>query len=214
MDDLNKRLVELEAVEKVRPDATYTVDPPDRIRIEFMNEPALTREVEIRSDGMVTLPHLEDVYVAGMTTIEIREMLEELYAEFYKEPRLLVAVTAFRSKHIFVYGEVGSRGRQAFTGRQHISDVIGQAGGVTRRAAPRRVRVIRGDPEDPEVYRVNLNALLLHGDRLQDVSIAENDVVYVPPNALAWVGYQADNLLFPFRGIIGLMGVYRTIEGD
>ncbi|MFW6119021.1 MAG: polysaccharide biosynthesis/export family protein [Planctomycetota bacterium] len=211
--ELNKRLTSLEAVSKLPPNATYTVDPPDIIRIEFLNQPELTREVELRSDGMVTLPYLEDVEVGGMTTVEIREKLEDLYAAYYKEPRILVSVASFRSKHLYVYGEVGSEGTQSYTGYQHISDVIGQAGGVTRRAAPGRVKVIRGDPEDPEVYKVDLDALLFEGDRLQDVSLAENDVVYVPPNRLAWVGYQMDNLLFPFRGVLSVLSTVRNVQG-
>jgi len=211
--ELNKRLTSLQAVTKVPPNAGYTVDPPDVISVEFLNETELTRNVEVRSDGMVTLPYLEDVKVGGMTTVEIREKLEDLYAAYYKEPKILVSVSSYRSKHLYIYGEVGSRGSQAYTGYQHVSDVIGQAGGITRRAAPGRVKVIRGDPEDPEIYRVDLDALLFEGDRLEDVSLAENDVVYVPPNRLAWVGYQMDNLLFPFRGILSLLGTVRTVEG-
>ncbi|MGD2174283.1 MAG: polysaccharide biosynthesis/export family protein [Candidatus Brocadiaceae bacterium] len=205
LGDLNRRLVSLAEVSKKAPNAPYIVDPPDTIRVEFVDEPQLTREVQLRSDGFVTLPLLEDVHLAGRTTPEIRERLEELYAKFYKEPQILVTVTQFRSKHIYVYGEVGRQGQIPYTGYQTLSDAIGTAGGVTRRAAWGRVKVIRGDPEDPEVFSVDLDDLVLDGDTRWDVSLAENDVIYVPPTVLAWIGYQIESLLFPTRGVTSLV---------
>lgn len=210
--DVNRRLTSLAVVRKKPPDATYVVDPPDSIRVEFLNEPGLTRDVQLRSDGCVSLAHLEDVKVGGMTTVQIRRKLEELYTKYYKEPLILVTVTAYRSKHVYVYGEVGREGQVAYTGTQTVSDVIGSVGGVTRRAARGRVKVVRGDPDEPEVFKVDLNELILDGDTRQDVSLAENDVVYVPPTVLAWVGYQIDSLLFPFRSILSGVVTARAVS--
>lgn len=210
--DINRRLTSLEAVAKKPPDAAYVVDPPDTIRVEFMNETGLTRDVQVRSDGCVTLPHVQDVEVVGLTALEIRDRLEELYAKYYKEPQILVSVTQFRSKHIYVYGEVRREGTIPYTGSQTVADAIGTAGGITRRAARGRVKVIRGDPVAPEIFKVDLDDLILEGDVRQDVSLAENDVVYVPPNVLAWLGYQIDNVLFPFRGLLSAAATAETIS--
>jgi len=206
------RLTSIEAVAKKPPDARYVVDPPDTIRVEVLSEePPLVREVTLRQDGCITLPNLEDVKVGGLTTLEIREKLESLYSKYYHEPEVLVTVTAYRSKRIFVYGEVGRQGAIPYTGSQTIMDAIGAVGGVTIRAARSRVKVIRGDPLDPEVFEVDLDELLLHGDMLYDVSLAENDVVYVPPNLFARVGYAMDNLLFPFRGLLSAITTGQAI---
>ena len=123
-------------------------------------------------------------------------------------------VTGYNSKHLYVYGEVGREGQVAYTGMQTVSSVIGEVGGVTRRAATGRVRVIRGDPDKPDMFEVDLGALLFEGETRQDVSLAENDVVYVPPTRWAWVGYQIEALLFPFRSALGAVGVMRTVSGD
>jgi polysaccharide export outer membrane protein len=209
---LNGRLTSLEMIRKRPADAEYVVEPPDVIKVEALDEPALTRSVQLRQDGMIVLPLLEEVHVAGMTTAQIRQKLEDLYSTYYKEPQLLVTVEAYRSKHITVYGEVRRQGAQAYTGYQTVADAVGQAGGVTWRSAPTRVRVIRGDPDAPEIYKVNLKKLLLKGDTRQDVSLAENDVVYVPPNLLAWLAYQIDNILFPFRGALSAVGSAESLS--
>jgi len=211
--DINKRLVSLDDLAKKPADATYVVDPPDAIRVEFLSaDGPPARDLTVRSDGCVTLPFVEDVEVAGMTTLEIRTKLESLYERFYRDPQILVSVIGYNSKHVYVYGEVGRQGRVPYTGTQTVSDVIGAVGGFTYRAAPTRVRVVRGDPKRPDIFRVNLKELIYEGDLRQEVSLAENDVVRVPPNALAWVGYQLDLVLWPFRSAIGALGMGQTVQ--
>ncbi len=212
--DLNARLTSLEMVSKKPPDATYVVDPPDSIYIEFGNEPGLNVTERLRQDGVVMLPHVGEVKLAGMTTKQIQQKLEDIYAEYYKEPQFTVKVAEYRSKHLYVYGEVRSEGTQAYTGYQTLSDVIGAAGGLTQRAWARKTKVVRGDPEHPDVFRADLRALIRGGDTTQDVSLAENDVVYVPPTPLAWIGYRINEVLFPFRSAFSAVGMYRTVEGD
>jgi protein involved in polysaccharide export with SLBB domain len=148
---------------------------------------------------------VQDVEVAGMTTNQIRQKLEELYGKYYKEPEILVTVQYYRSKKIFVYGEVRRVGPYPYTGYQTVIDAMGLAGGVTNRAAWGRVTVTRGDPENPQVFKVDLGKLLLSGDTRYDVTLAENDVVYVPPTALAWLGYQIQSLLFPTSSAVSLI---------
>ncbi len=208
--DYSKRLTSLDMVKKRPPDALYTVDPPDQIMVEFTGQPDMTRSVVLRSDGRVTLPLLGDVLVAGKTSKEIQDLLTDAYAKFYKEPQLLVSVTGYNSKHIYVYGEVGHQGSIPYTGYTTVRDVIGDVGGVTSRAASGRIKVVRGDPDDPEIFKVDLDAMIDEGDTLQDVSLAENDIVYVPPTVLAWVGYQVDQLLFPFRSVISAIFTVNT----
>jgi len=204
--DLNKRLTSLDIVQKKEPNLTYVVDPPDVLRIEFLDMPTESRTVVVRSDGCITLPYLEDVPVGGLTTLQIREKLEKLYQRYYTEPRILVTVIGYNSKRVYVYGEVGRQGALPYTGTQTVADVIGAVGGVTTRAAAWRVRVIRRDVDHPEIYKVNLVKLLREGQGRQDVSLAEDDVIYVPPTWLAWFAYQIEQILFPFSGVQRAVG--------
>ncbi len=212
--DINKRIASIQTVSKKPPNATYVVDPPDSIHIEFLNETSLSRGAQLRQDGVVTLPHVGETDLAGMTTKQIEQKLVELYRKYYDAPAFVVKVTDYRSKHFYVYGEVRNEGQKPYTGSQTLSDAIGAAGGLTKFAAEGRVKVIRGDPEEPEVYRADLGELIYDGDTRQEVSLAENDVVYVPPTWLAWVGYQIDQLLFPFRGVLSLMGTARSVSAS
>lgn len=207
---INRRLTSLRMVSKKPPDAEYVVDPPDVLQLEFSNMEEQGRTARLRQDGTITLPLLREVKVAGMTPEEIRKKLETQYAQYYKDPQVLVSVAQHASKFVFIYGEVGRQGRVPYSGYTTVSDLIGQVGGVSRRAAIGRVKVIRGDPDDTEVFSVDLDELVMEGNVWQNVSLAENDVVYVPPTIPAWIGYQIEAVLFPFRSVLGAAA---TAEG-
>jgi len=198
----------LDRSRKHLPNATYVLDPPDSFQVEALApEELATRQVTIRQDGVVALPLVGEVFVQGLTPMQVKEKLEKEYSRYYKDVDLLITVTRRTSKKVFIYGEVGRTGSIPYTGEQTIADLIGQVGGFTHRAAPTRVRVIRAGPEETEKFKVNLKALLLKGDTDQNVYLAEDDVVYVPPNVFAWVGYQIDNMLWPFRSLLSGVGV-------
>ncbi len=209
---MRERILDLRATERHSPNADYVVDPPDELRIEFLadEDRYLNRDVTVRQDGCITLLLLDDVQVDGMTPMSIADKLEERYSEFIKEPRILVTVTAYRSKRIFVTGEVGRQGSIPYTGQQTVADALGEVGGLTRRAWLAHAKVIRGDVDDPEIYAIDLNELLFAGDMKQNIMLAEDDHLRVPPNPFAWAGYQLDNLLYPFRSILS---TFSTGEG-
>jgi len=210
--EFSRRMPVESLARKVQPNAEYVVDPPDSVRIEFPDDPDLSSSATLRSDGVITLRLVGDVHVARLTTEQIRQKLEELYATYYKDPRVVVTVTAYRSKHYWLYGEVARPGQRPYTGYETVRDAIGAAGGVTRRAAWTRAKVIRGDLEDPEVYGVNLKKLIRGGDTSRDILLAENDVIYVPPTVLAMIGYQIQNLLFPARPAAALIATPATFS--
>ena len=212
IDNLNERLVSLEEVSKKPPNATYIIEPPDTIQVQVMGEPGATTEAQVRQDGIVNLAHLGETKVAPMTTEELRKKLEKEYEEYFKEPEVKVQVTGYNSKSIYVYGEVNNPGPQEYTGFQTLSEAIGDARGVTRRADYNEVKVVRADPEEPEVYWADLNKLIYEGKAKQDVSLAPSDVVYVRPSALAWVGYQVEKLMFPFQSLFSGVRTYETVE--
>ena len=209
--DINKRITSIDVVTKKPPDAEYVVDPPDEIRVEFLTDASATRTVVLRSDGRVTLPHLEDIKVSGLTTIQIREKLETLYSRFYKDPRILVTVTRHSSKHVYVYGEVRRPGAIPYTGTMTVSDLMGKVGGYSTRAAAWRARAVRRDAEHTDIFRVNLRKLMYAGDITQEVSLAEDDILYVPPTCFAWVGYQIESLIFPFTGATSARGTFSSL---
>ncbi len=213
--DVNQRIIQLNSVAKKDPNATYVVEAPDQLSIEAAGLPELTRAVTVRHDGCITMPLLQDIKIGGKTPVEIKKLLEEKYSKYYTDVGFIVTVTGYHSKRIFVYGEVAGRtGAIPYTGDITVADVIGQVGGFTHRASPRRVVVARQGLKEPARFKVDLRKLLYQGDARQNVMLAENDVIYVPPNWLAWVGYKLDLILWPLRGAESGIATSESLGGN
>jgi len=167
--------------------------------IEVEGNPDLNRQVTVAPDGSISLRLLGDVYVMGLTVQEIRGKIAELYDQYVPGPRVEVTIVENRSARIYVLGQVTRPGLQPYFGQQTLLDAISAAGGCTQRAAPKRILVVRGDPENPQVFRINLNDIMAKGRADLNIFLAQNDVVFVPPNAFARIGFAIDNILFPFQ---------------
>ncbi len=122
---------------------TYVLEPPDSISIEVSDNADLTRTCVIRPDGNITFPMLGDIYIEGLTPLQVREFMTKLLSRFLKNPELTVTLAGYNSKRIIIWRE--SLGAQVlpFTGDMTVLDAVAQAGGIHVEEAPRRVRVIR-----------------------------------------------------------------------
>jgi len=182
----------------------YTVYPPDEIKIDIRPETDLSTTTTVRPDGRISIAILGDVEVEGLTPAQIDEKVTKALSQFVRNVDVTVTVTRFLSKRYYVIGEVFRQGDYPFTGEISAWEAVAMAGGYTRRAALGSSRVVRGDPEHPQVIRVNLARVALKGEVNRDVILQENDVVYVPPDIFAKAGYFFERILFPFSSILGL----------
>lgn len=187
----------------------YRIGPPDRIKIHVRDNPDLSTETAVRPDGYITFPfsELHDVYVEGLTPIQLSKKLETDLSKYIRPENLdvTVEVTAFLSRKIYVFGEVGAQGAQPFTGEVTVLDALASARAHTRRSAERRILLVRGDPVNPEIFKINIKKIIEDADTAQNLLLRQDDVLYVPPNIFARVGYAIDNVLWPFRSVLGAM---------
>lgn len=179
----------------------YRVAPPDALTIYSKRVREIHNNAQtIRPDGMVVLPLLGEVFVAGMTCEEISEDLTELAATFYEDADVTVRVSSFASKKIFVFGEVGRPGPYAYDGTNRVLTTLAQAQ-PSRLADPSRIAVLRPN-EDGELIRrmtINLDDMVKRGDTSLDAVLEEGDIIWVPPNPLAKVGLAFQQLLLPIQ---------------
>ena len=82
-------------------------------------------------------------------------------------------------------------------------EAIGQVGGETIFARTGKIRVIRAAGAESAVYTVDLNAIRA-GDQSTNMLLRSGDIVYVPPNVFARIGYAMNALLLPFQPFMGV----------
>ena len=131
----------------------------------------------VDSDGVVSLPLLEDVHLAGLTQKEAAKKIETGYDHYlnYSKVRLQVL-----SKRAYIIGEIKKAG--AFSlGNEELTllQAIAQAGDFTSTANRKKIFIIRSAQNGAERIMVDLTDenSLTHANLM----IRPNDIVYVMP---------------------------------
>ena len=209
----------------------YIVEPPDLLIIELLEGlpgRQLQGEHLVRPDGKVSLGFYGDVYVAGLTTGQIKEKLiihlreyltdqglglvtwEEASKKYVdvepaKSSRLFVDVAAYNSKVYYVQGDVGSPGRLPITGNETVLDAIQYAGGLTATAAPQNIRLVRPAPPGAsceQVLPVNLAAIVNAGDSTTNYQLMPGDRIVVYRDPIVRTTVFLDRLASPFNTVL------------
>lgn len=186
----------------VRPgNATYIVGSPDQLFVTILPDPVIERTAVVRPDGMISIDLIGDVNASGRTVEEIGKEIEERVSRFKRDARATVSVVSSQSIAVTVFGEVRDPGTFPLTSDTRVSEAIGLRGGTTIFGSKHKIRLIRTNGEATEVFIVDL-ANIQSGDLSSNMMMRGGDMLVVPPNVLAKIGYGLQVLLFPFQQIL------------
>ena len=156
----------------------YVIGPRDELSIRVWQEPDLAADVEVRLDGKISFPLLDDVQAAGLTAVELKGVISERLAEYITAPHVTVIVRSIRSKVVYLLGEIQREGAVPYQPDMRVVDAISMAGGFNPFSGKDRVKIIRRTEEgtaqeflfDYDAYvrgkSLDQNILLLPGDRI------------------------------------------------
>ncbi len=134
----------------------------------------------VEYDGLVKVPTLGRVSVAGLTIKESEKLLEEKYAQFYQKPFVLVKVT---NRRVVVFtsgstkGEVLNIDNEKFT----LIEALAQAGGIDDFSKAYQIKLLRGNLENPQVYKFNISSI--EEMKKANMVLQANDIIYVDKRA-------------------------------
>jgi polysaccharide export outer membrane protein len=156
----------------------YRIGNGDVLQISVWGEAELTKTVTVRPDGKISLPLINEVHVAGLTSLEAQALLNQRFAQYIRNPQASVSVSEIRSNLVYVTGRVRRPGAYPLAGSLNVVQLIARAGGLVNRAKEKHVYVLR----QPGGSRVNVNYQDViegrHGSR--DVELQAGDTVVVP----------------------------------
>jgi len=157
----------------------YRVGIGDLLQIEVYDEPDLTKEVRVLTDGNISFPLLGSVKAAGLTVTNLEEEIKRRLGEKYLvSPQVTVFVKEF--SRVFVFGEVKNPGSFPLYGEMTVFEAVTLAGGFTEVANTSKVKVIRREQDGREVtFNVNIENLTKKGDVSEDKELQANDRVIV-----------------------------------
>lgn len=160
--------------------APYLVGKGDLLEIVTWKEPDFSREVQVRIDGKISFPLVEDMAAAGRTTGEIEEELHEKLSEYVTHPVVSVSVKEALSQRYYIVGEVLEPGEYPLQKGVSVMQAFALAGGFTEWARKNDIVLIRRDGDREKSIPISFDEIVEKGALDQNVLLKAEDVLVVP----------------------------------
>jgi polysaccharide biosynthesis/export protein len=192
----------------------YYVGIGDAIVIQDRIHPEYNGVQEtVRMDGVVTLPEVGEVYINGLSPDEITQVIQLKFEQYINDTSgMSVRVLGANSKRYYIAGLPPRPTRSfPFTGDLLLIDAIERGTVDEILVDTERIRVMRGDPENPLVIECNFEDIIERGLTRDNILIRENDVIYLTPSIVGWMTYGVSLLVAPLKPIQQLLFGWNNI---
>jgi polysaccharide export outer membrane protein len=187
----------------------YQIGPEDILKVTVYGHEDLTQTVVVQSDGTFVFPLIGRVKGGDLTPKELERKITVLLSQgFIRNPQVTVIVQEYRSKTIFVVGEIARPGTYPLSGSRTLVEALAKAGPTTSNAGG-EVVIVRphGEVQGPvlpnqvgegpasasaEVIRVNMPDIQA-GDLSKNILLRPNDTVFVPLAPKVFVSGEVRN---------------------
>jgi polysaccharide export outer membrane protein len=159
----------------------YEIGAGDILGITTWKEPDFTREeVLVRLDGKITFPLLNDVLAAGLTTMDLKRVIENGLKDYISNPVVTVNVRQPLSKRFYILGEVRRTGEYPLVKHLTVLQAFALAGGFTEWASKKEIILLRQENGKEKIYRINYKEITKGKDLSQNLKIKTDDTIIVP----------------------------------
>jgi polysaccharide biosynthesis/export protein len=165
------------------PSSEYIIGPGDKLNIFVWRNPELSVTVDVRPDGRLSIPLVEDVVAIGKTPTQLARELEQRLAKYIKEPVVTVIAESFVgpfNEQVRVIGEASQPRAIPFRTDMTVLDAMIEVGGLTRYAAGNDTVIVRTVAGKPTTYSVHLDDLIKDGDVSSNVALQPGDILIIP----------------------------------
>lgn len=165
-------------------ESDYRIGSDDALSIFVWRNPDLSTTVNVRPDGKITVPLIEDLPATGKTPTQLARDIEKRLGTYIQDPIVTVIMTGFVGPlpdRIRVVGEATTPQALSYRSTMTLLDVMISVGGITDFAAGNRATITRNVANGKQKqYRIRLDDLLRDGDMTANVNIKPGDIIVVP----------------------------------
>jgi len=159
------------------PPESYRIGPEDVLQVSVWKNMDISRSVVVRPDGKISLPLVNDVQAAGLTPLELRDVLTKKLADYMPTPEVSIIVSDIKSFKVSVIGEVPRPGRYELKGWTTVLDVLALAGGFTQFASRSNIVILQSDGKTMKRIPFNYNKV---ASGQENFYLRNGDIVLVP----------------------------------
>jgi polysaccharide export outer membrane protein len=173
----------------------YALGKDDIVGITVFGHDDLAQTELIQADGTIDFPLIGRIPAQGLTPRELEQRLAEALRAFVRSPQVSVTVQEYRSKTVFVVGEVARPGMYPLSGNMSVMEALAKAGAsggvgvevlIVRPSGEVAGPVLPAEGVTAEILRVDLRDIQM-GQLQKNIPLRPNDTVFVGPPAKVFV---------------------------
>lgn len=158
----------------------YTIGEQDSLMIVVWKEPDLSGPAVVRPDGKITVPLANEVYVIGLTPLQLQNLLIEKLKPFVNAAQVTVTVRDIKSYKVYLIGQVARQGEFQINNSTTVFQVIAEAGGLGEFAKRKKIYVLRNVNGKQVRYPFNYDEVIQGKNVQQNIGLQRGDTIVVP----------------------------------
>ena len=170
---------------KELPGEEYVIGPLDQLNIFVWRNPELSSKVQVRPDGRITTPLVNDMSAVGKTPAQLADDMKKALGEYVKNPIVSVIVENFSgtySQQVRIVGATEKPASISYRANMTLLDAMIAVGGLSQYAAGNKARLVRYDRASGKQseFSLQISNLLKKGDSSANVRLEPGDVIIIP----------------------------------
>lgn len=160
-------------------------------------------------DGRINLSTYGQVYVAGLTLNQARQVIEQHLSQYLEAPQVAVDVFAYNSKTYYVITQGAGQGDDVtefpITGNETVLDAIAQLGGLSQLSST-RIFIARPAPNGvgcEQILPVNWMEISRGGSTATNYQLMPKDRLYIAEDPFVRFNAMVFKFTQPFERMFG-----------
>lgn len=164
----------------------YIIGPEDILEITVWKNADLSKQVQVRPDGRISLPLLGDISAVAKTPTQLVEEISSGLKAYMENPTISIIVKEVNSYQIYVLGEVNHPGKFPLKSKTTLLQGITVAGGFTAMAARNKIVVFRfaKDGEGLTKLKASYDDIVVRDGSNQNIELKPGDQIVVPSETM------------------------------
>ena len=132
---------------------------------------------KVRLDSTIKVPLIGKIPVVGLTLGELEKKIENILKSQFNSPFAIVQIS---NRRVYLF-QGGNQAQIVFLNNENsnLFEILATAGGVSEESNASRIKLIRGDLENPEIYLIDLSSI--DGIKTANLSLKAGDIIYIDP---------------------------------
>jgi protein involved in polysaccharide export with SLBB domain len=189
--------------ESAQVNGDYVIGTGDEIQIRGWGMVNVDVTVTVDRNGAIYIPRIGSVKVAGVKYRDLQGQLKQAIGKTFNNFELTASISQTRALQIYVVGHAVQPGTYTLNSMSTLLNALFASGGPSSTGSMRNVQLKRNGMT---VTTFDLYDMLTKGDKSQDATLRDGDVIYIPEVGplVALTGNVKTPAIFELKGASSL----------